>query len=543
MNYLEAKALLSEPARENARNIRLLMSGTAGLLPDFLKAHARRQGVELTITASEFGTLASEIHAPITGGFERVIVLMPWDLVPELDWRSGIPAAEPSKTDLLTEVETALLPKINALNATIFYVPAPTPPIFRNQNSQAALVAALEVLMSNAGATFIDCDGFSLSSYFTFGAPFGGRQVSAVAEKIADKLNAGAAERFKVLITDLDNTLWSGLIIEDGREALQWRPEGKGFRHFVYQTFLASLKSAGIVLVAVSRNDPEPVLEHLAAGEMTLKLDDFVHVAASYGAKSAHIKQIADALNLGTDSFVFVDDNPVELEEVKAMLPTVSVEQFPSNDDEMPAFLERLSRYFQRTSFTNEDKKRTELYRQRLEASTLEAKAGGDISAFLKGMKMRMIVREPAIDQRARAVQLINKTNQFNIDGIRHSNEEIHASVDNGGRLFTVELSDRTGSHGEVLVCLLRADLSVQAFVMSCRVFQRRLEFAFIAWLLDQVGGPIRFRPVETKRNEPLYRFLTEAALERDGSDYIASLPHFKDQHVQDCALFELETA
>jgi FkbH-like protein len=171
------------------------------------------------------------------------------------------------------------------------------------------------------------------------------------------------------------------------------------------------------------------------------------------------------------------------------------------------------------------------------------AAAGADLEGFLRGLRMKLTLHDRSTGDRTRAVQLINKTNQFNANGGRITDDEVAAILGAGGRLLTATLEDRTGSHGEILAMLVTGDGTVPAFVLSCRVFQRRVEQAFCAWLAEQPNPPVSMTYAPTERNEPFQAFLQDPAfgpavpgrIRWDAAAYAAA-------HAGDLALFELVT-
>ncbi|HEX6059225.1 MAG TPA: hypothetical protein VFZ11_09445, partial [Gemmatimonadaceae bacterium] len=251
----------------------------------------------------------------------------------------------------------------------------------------------------------------------------------------------------------------------------------------------------------------------LRSGRMLLGEDDFAVVAASYHAKSAQIRELASRLNLGLDAFVFVDDNPVELAEVSAVLPEVRCLPFPARDDGLPALIGELRSAFPRVSVTDEDRARTELYRARLAGMAPATAQGADLSEFLRDLRMTLTVFDRTAGDRTRAVQLVNKTNQFNLNGLRLDDAQVDEELARGGRLYTASLEDRHGAHGEILACLIGADGGARALVMSCRVFQRRAEHAFLAWLARRELAPRTLAWSPTPRNGPARDFLLAAGV------------------------------
>ena len=393
----------------------------------------------------------------------------------------------------------------------MLYLSAPLPPVFLNPSAIALLRLGLLELAVSVGAMLLDPKCFALGSYLASGVPVGGAGMSEVAEAVIAYSICQAESRSKVLITDLDNVMWSGVIAEDGMGGILCGPEGKGYRHFIYQSFLAKLKASGVLLAAVSRNDLSVALAPIETGQILLSKNDFVEILASYEPKSIHIRGLASRLNLGLDSFVFVDDNPIELAEVAATLPAVRCFQFPQHDSALPELLHGLSALFARQTVTEEDRLRTEMYRRRLALSTVVSSKenGADLFDFLTGLQMKLTINDRQITDSSRAIQLINKTNQFNLNGHRVTEEEVMSVLRQGGHLYTVKLDDRTGSHGEILACLVDAQGRILVLVLSCRVFQRKVEHAFLVWLRRSLGDCLTMSFVATERNTPVRDFLS----------------------------------
>jgi FkbH-like protein len=364
-----------------------------------------------------------------------------------------------------------------------------------------------------------------------------------IVSAITDTMGSTESPAAKVLVTDLDNTLWSGIIGDDGVEGIAYRPEGKGYRHFIYQTALRRLRESGVLLAVVSKNDEAPALAPFAIGDMVLERSDFVAFFASWNAKSAQIRALAEQLNLGLDAFVFVDDNPVELAEVERELPGVHRLLFPDSEKALPTLISELTRLFARTTVTDEDRERTALYQRRLQSTVPSGDSGGDVYGFLRELDMTLMIRDRSTGDRARAIQLINKTNQFNLNGRRLDEGEVAAQLVLGSRLLTATLSDRTGSHGEVLAALIDADGRITSMVMSCRVFQRRVEFAFLAWVAARSPLLRSADYVETERNAPVGRFVAElgATKGEDGALLIDAMA-IAEQCARDVALFTILT-
>jgi FkbH-like protein len=537
MTFLEARKLLAEFKGGANRPFLLAMSGTPDQLELYLRAHAARLGAAAEPRLLPFGTLAQHLFSEPDRGIDELFLLMPWDLAAECDWRSGGGSGLSEIEPILARAEKVLSLMAKRPHAHFAYLPAPLPPICAARIDTQRLAAELNALASRLGAEVIDCAAFSMPSYLASGCPIASSWLSKVAEMLIVLLLAPPPGAFKVLATDADNTLWAGIVGEDGADTVAAESHGRGFRHFIYQGMLKRLRDSGILLAVVSRNDEDMVRAPLASGRMTLEVDDFVTICSGYGRKSDLVRHIAESLNLGLESIVFVDDNPVELAEVAAILPQVTFLNFPSKDDELPIFLDCLARLFDRRQLTVEDAERTNMYRRRV-VSLPPTEADGLID-FLKDMEMVMTVFDRSHGNWTRAIQLINKTNQFNLNGVRWSEAEVVELLGKGGQLFTASLEDRTGSHGEVLACLIDMSGCIQALVMSCRVLQRRLEFAFMAWLIGRRKGTVlTLAFMSTDRNLPMRNFLADSAFTLSPGASSVKSSQFVANHVEDSSLF-----
>ena len=543
MTLLDAHKVLSAFPGGPAMSLLVGMSGTADPLKLFVRAAGAKRGRSVNVRALPFNTLAQSLHAPSTTDVE-VFVLLPWDFVRSADWRSGFPARATNVDALRAEARDITDLLARRQNARVLYLPAPIPPLTGHPAENAAVVSAIMGCVASLNARVLPDDAFSLGMYLASGCPFGGKQLANVAEAVVESVLSEPSPRRKVLVTDLDNVLWAGAVAEDGLDGIKYGPEGIGFKHFIFQTLLKKLKGQGVLLCAVSRNDSAVALEALRGGRMHLAEEDFVAVLASYHAKSVQIEQLARHLNLGLDSCVFVDDNPVELAEVSSRLVDVTCIQFPNSDESLPTLCDRIAGLFPSCDLTPEDEQRTELYRRRLASLVPDSSPGSDLTGFLSGLDMKLTIHDRSTGDRTRAVQLINKTNQFNLNGRRLTDNDVARELVCGGRLYTASLEDRHGTHGEILACLISCDGLIRSFVLSCRVFQRRIEHAFLAWVASLDDPPRELAFAATPRNEPIQQFLADPAFETraDGRLFFDPL-RFADEHQHDVLLFRLDVS
>jgi FkbH-like protein len=288
----------------------------------------------------------------------------------------------------------------------------------------------------------------------------------------------------KCLVLDLDNTLWGGVIGDDGLDGIVLgEGSAAGEAHLALQHYAKQLKERGIILAVCSKNDA-----NIAEGafrdhpEMVLRRADIAAFQANWDDKAQNLKAIAAKLNIGVDSLVFVDDNPIERARIRQSLPMVAVPEMPED----PAHYVRCladAGYFEAVTFTADDRNRAEQYAANAEREALLGSAES-MDEFLRGLKMTAVYGPFTAVDHARVVQLINKTNQFNTTTRRYASEEITQIMDDPDSLtLQFRLLDRVGDNGLVSTMILRptaADddvLEIENWVMSCRVFGRELEF------------------------------------------------------------------
>jgi len=284
----------------------------------------------------------------------------------------------------------------------------------------------------------------------------------------------------KVLVLDLDNTLWGGVVADDGLEGIELgdtSPRGEAFKAF--QKYIASLKQRGVLLAVCSKNDldkaQEPFQKH---PEMVLRLDDIVSFKANWEPKSENIRAMAPELNLGLDSFVFVDDNPAEIEIVRQFVPEVTTILLGPDPADYVAQLADC-RLFEPRSITSEDAERTNQYRSDAQRKNLEASVT-DMDSYLTSLEMESTISEFVPVDVPRLAQLINKSNQFNLTTRRRSEAEVSAVMnDKNFVTFSVRLKDRFGDHGLISIVIgakVGDALWIDTWLMSCRVLKRGVE-------------------------------------------------------------------
>ena len=290
----------------------------------------------------------------------------------------------------------------------------------------------------------------------------------------------------KCLVLDLDNTLWGGVIAEDGLAGIQLGQGAVGEAFVAFQEYLLRLKRKGVILAVCSKNNhADAILPFEQHPEMRLKLQDIALFVANWNTKPDNIRSIADTLQIGLDALVFVDDNPVERDLVRKFLPQVDVLPLPHD----PAYYVRaLSQYLllETASLTAEDSERTSQYQARAHIKSLEA-AANSIEDFYRSLEMQAIVTPFDETQLPRITQLIGKTNQFNLTTRRHGLPQLEAFLRDGSYVhLALRLRDRYADHGLVSVMIARHDgstLDIDTGLMSCRVIGRTVEATMLEHL------------------------------------------------------------
>jgi FkbH-like protein len=406
------------------------------------------------------------------------------------------------------------------------------------RQANASLHAALP-----AGTFFVDLEHVSAwhgksrfydeRNYHWLKQPFSQEGLALLARKMATGLRVLATGRKKVLVLDLDNTLWGGVVGELGAHgiAIGGNTEGEAFLSF--QKHVKRLKETGVLLAACSKNNDADAREPFEKNEMMLlRLDDFAAFHASWDSKPARIRQIAKELNLGLDSFVFFDDNPVEREHVRAELPDVIVPEVPAEPAlYVRTLLETLA--FEAVDLTAADAERAGQYAAESSRKRLETEAATP-EQYLASLDMRAEVQPIDESNIDRVVDLITKTNQFNLTTRRHSRAGVVEMAEAPRNVcFALKLMDRFGDYGliSVLLAVPQDDktLRLDTWLMSCRAMGRTVEHFALNQLATKASSlgyvTLRAEYLPTAKNVPVKKLLPDFGFAADaGSETSWSL-------------------
>jgi len=309
-----------------------------------------------------------------------------------------------------------------------------------------------------------------------------------IAKQITDTVLAASGSFKKCIVLDLDNTLWGGVVGDDGIDGIQIGELGLGHAFSAFQLWLKEMKNRGIILCVCSKNNEsaakEPFLHH---PEMVLKLEDISVFVANWEDKASNIRHIQSVLNIGMDSLVFLDDNPFERSVVRNLIPNITVPELPENPEEYVDYLRSLN-LFETVSFSEEDRVRTQQYRAEAQRVSLQSQCT-DYDAYLQGLEMIAEAKPFDSFHFPRIAQLTQRSNQFNLRTVRYTEQEIAAiAADPNYVTIYFTLRDKFGDHGlisAVIMQKLSDRLFVDTWLMSCRVLKRGMEEFIINKMLS----------------------------------------------------------
>jgi FkbH-like protein len=305
------------------------------------------------------------------------------------------------------------------------------------------------------------------------------------------KIKAIEGKRKKCLVLDLDNTLWGGILGEDGIAGIKMGNTYPGNCFSDFQSYIKEIKKTGVILAICSKNNASDVEELFKKrSDMVLSPDDFAATRINWNNKVDNIKDLAKELNIGTDSIVFIDDTAFEREHVMSLLPEVMVPEFPKQPYELTGFIKEIyNSWFQVYELTDEDAGKTEQYKQ----NALRQKAivqHSSMDDFLREMQIVLKISESNPVNFPRIAQMTQKTNQFNLTTRRYTDIEISGMVKSGYKIWDASVSDKFGDNGITALAIVKIvgeNANIDTFLMSCRILGRGVEKAFLSYIINKL--------------------------------------------------------
>lgn len=367
--------------------------------------------------------------------------------------------------------------------------------------SQNIVVANLSSVIGKFGSD----RALSVKNDLVMRFPYTGAVLPAISKEYARLLREKLLPRKKVVVLDADNTLWGGIVGEDGVDGIAVDENYPGLVYRKFQHQLRCLQESGVLLALVSKNNEQDVVAAFAQRDMPLKYSDFSAARVNWMPKSQNIRSIAQELNVGLDSMIFIDDSQFELEEVGGALPDVAVYQFDGKRPDQALALIASVRDITAWSITKEDIDKVALYRQESHRQSLQ-KESRSIEDYLQSLGIKMEVGCNRQAHVKRISQLTNKTNQFNLTTRRYGETEI-LDLMHTGKVYDFRVIDRFGDMGIVGVVIVVDDV-IDTFLMSCRALGRRVEATMLNYVRHDAGGaPLTAAYVETGKNGMVSEF------------------------------------
>ena len=500
----------------SAFRLGVLSNATFDLVADGLAAAAARHGVALEVVTTPYGQVMQQALDPRSSinvaGLDAVLVAV--------DHR-GLQLAQPSLVGSAQHQVRAAIDSLRAVvnglhdhgGAAAILQTVPTPPqaLFGNYDrkvsgSLRAMIAAaneeIAGLADETGSYLLDVAAlaervgtdawFDPVQWVSYKLPFAADCNAIYADMVGRLLGAIRGKARKCLVLDLDNTIWGGVIGDDGMQNIkvgQGDPVGEAF--LAVQQYALDLRERGVILAVSSKNLDEvarqPFREH---ADMLLREKHIAVFQANWFDKPSNLEAIAKTLNIGLDALVLVDDNPAERAHVRAALPMVAVPELPEDPSWYPWYLAAAG-YFEAVGFSSEDRIRAESYASDAERAAVMASAR-DVGEYLAALDMVMTIAPFDEGGRQRIAQLINKTNQFNLTTRRYTEADVAAmETDPSVHTMQVRLKDKFGELGMIAVVIARESPTrgdvvwdIDTWLMSCRVLGRKVEAAMLARLV-----------------------------------------------------------
>lgn len=545
MKLVEALRIAGGPEPDSAAPLNVLLATgfTALHLQTFLAANLRMvfPNHRLNIRTGHYGDLVGTLEGLEEGALDAVVVAIEWpDLDPRLGFRNLGGWGPSDLEDIVNSLRTRARRIEDAIRNISGRVPVavclptlPLPPasfvpgwqasifdlqirecisslackLFRYEGTRIVNPQRLDNLSSPA-------DRLNLRSELLYGFPYRLQHAAVMAEQLALLVESRPPK--KGLITDLDETLWSGIVGEAGAQGVFWDLDHHSQMHGVFQLLLRSLAESGVLIAVASKNNPAIVADTFRREDLLLPEKYIFPVEVHWRAKSESVAHILETWNIGAGSVVFVDDNAMELDEVRNAFPELECIQFPRGDDQaIYHLLETLRDLFGKPRISEEDRIRLQSIRHGRSVHDKISATDGDSRRFLEQIDGEITLDFAKDPPDPRALELLNKTNQFNLNGNRYTqNSWVSYLQGSGNFLLVVSYKDRYGPLGKIAVITghpVGDTLFVDNWVMSCRAFARQIEYLCLDQLFERFEvDRVSLNFSATARNGPLKDFFSK---------------------------------
>lgn len=525
---------------ERTIEVRVAALSTSSMIAEAIEAALRRKSYAPSMTEADFGNVVADLVSPSTRSDVTIAVLDEHGLLAR-DWRLKADEARDQYAawlDMLVAAMDRFAGQQPSSHLLVNTVPQPSSPLIGHLDAVhtdglAFRIAELnrrlrDLAASRNNVRLIESD-VALAQvapakrsdpklWFYGRIPYSAATDTALAEAFAAAIDERARPRPKVLAIDLDDTLWRGIFGEVGALGVECGDDFPGNAFKAIQQECLRLKSQGLLLTILSKNDIGALEVFDKHPGMLLRRSDFVATRINWSAKADNIRELAAELDLGLDAFVFIDDSAHEREAMRQLAPSVRVLDVPADPARR---VDALRSYWQLwpLRLTVDDEMRNESYSARVEARKARSQAS-NIEEYLASLKQNLVVKPVSETALARIAQMHEKTNQFNLTTRRYSEADLAGMLADGDHHLILQgsVSDRFGDQGVVICATARIDggtARIASFLMSCRVIAREVEFAFLGALIEALAKrgatSVVGEFIPTERNSPAAGFLARA--------------------------------
>lgn len=507
------RAMTARLATLPAARLRLMGFSTTQPLADEMRPAFAALGWRAEVSEANFGEVIPELLRPASDDADATLVLLDAASFHDQNWRLAADATGELLDARIAQFAAAVESFVAAQPRPLFITTLPAPPL-----SAAGLIdnrhpagarhtvdainrALIDLAQRHGEIVLIDAD-LALAAiapadrsdpklWFYGRIAYAPDAMRALAAAVANAWNLTKRGPAKVLALDFDNTLWGGIFGEDGVANLQCGDDAPGNAFKAFQQECLRLKSLGMILVGLSKNNPDAITAFADHPGMALKADDFVATAINWDSKQENVRRIAEELHLGLDSFIFLDDSPHEREAMRQICPAVLTPELPADPARRPAWLRGLAATWP-VRLTAEDARRSDMYAVERKAKMLRGQSAS-LEDYMRGLEQRLGVARATPQTLARVAQMHARTNQFNLTTARFSEADISAMMaDEAGHVVLLgHLADKFGDHGIVIAATARLNgttAEILSLLMSCRVIGREVEQAFVGELIDTLA-------------------------------------------------------
>ena len=545
MKLIEALEILRRPVNCSARTVRVSLA--CGFTPLHLKTFLEAQLRELfpqsnvSVISGRYGDLVGNIERQDLSELDAMALPIEWS---DLDSRLGVRTLGGWRPDDLIDIvenvkesaeriQKVISEAARHVRVVISMPTLPLPPIFTTSSIQAGSIETrLHSIVGLTAESLSQIQGVCLASQqylglisplndrydlkadLAVGFPYTLRHASSVATSFSKLIRNRPTK--KGLITDLDDVLWGGIVGDDGIDGISWELDRHTQMHGLYQQVLSALAGTGVLIGVASKNDAQTVKQAFERTDLLLSKNDLFPIEVNWSRKSDSVQRILKTWNIGADSVIFIDDSPMELAEVKAAFPELECRLFPKNDDQgIWDLLVDLRAAYEKTIVTHEDRLRLNSIRGAGDWQRESTLAGGPSDDFLQSADASITFEFNGGCDNTRAFALVNKTNQFNLNGKRFADHEWRRLFDNQTSfLLTASYKDKFGPLGTIAVLFgsMHGNIvHLSGWVMSCRAFSRRIEYQCLKFLFDNLNAEeILFEFEPTQKNTVLHEFLSD---------------------------------